>query len=113
MVALNAHPREIRGCEAADRRESSVKRLACDKLPSSGSGKRLHSRRERTILRNNVTPMKRLTWEQSEGSSLPLGVSWIEAEQAFNFAIHSEHAESVTRCSTLPRSGEPAADVPF
>jgi isoamylase len=54
------------------------------------------NKRERTILRNNVTPMKRLTWEQSEGSPLPLGVTWIEAEQAFNFAIHSEHAESVT-----------------
>jgi isoamylase len=54
------------------------------------------NKRERTILRNNVTLMKRLTWEQSEGSPLPLGVTWIEAEQAFNFAIHSEHAESVT-----------------
>jgi glycogen operon protein len=27
---------------------------------------------------------------------LPLGVTWIEQERAFNFAIHSEHAESVT-----------------
>jgi glycogen operon protein len=27
---------------------------------------------------------------------LPLGVKWIEEEQAFNFAVHSEHAESVT-----------------
>ena len=35
-------------------------------------------------------------WEQVEGSSLPLGVTWIEEEQAFNFAVHSEHAESVT-----------------
>ena len=71
-------------------------------------------KRERTILRNNVAPMKRLTWEQSEGSSLPLGVTWIEAEQAFNFAIHSEHAESVTLLLYAPTgSGEPAADVPF
>jgi isoamylase len=36
------------------------------------------------------------TWAQAEGSPLPLGVTWIEAEQAFNFALHSEHAESVT-----------------
>jgi isoamylase len=36
------------------------------------------------------------TWAQAEGSPLPLGVTWIEDEQAFNFAIHSEHAESVT-----------------
>ena len=35
-------------------------------------------------------------WEQAEGSPLPLGVTWIEEEQAFNFAVHSEHAESVT-----------------
>lgn len=39
---------------------------------------------------------KRRRWAQSEGSPLPLGVTWIEEEQAFNFAVHSEHAESVT-----------------
>jgi len=38
---------------------------------------------------------KRPTWEQAEGSPLPLGVTWIEEEQAFNFAVHSERAESV------------------
>ena len=27
---------------------------------------------------------------------MPLGATWIEAEQAFNFAVHAEHAESVT-----------------
>lgn len=27
---------------------------------------------------------------------MPLGVTWIEEEQAFNFAIHAEHAHSVT-----------------
>jgi len=39
---------------------------------------------------------KRPTWAQTEGSPLPLGVTWIEKEQAFNFAVHAEHAESVT-----------------
>src|SRR5215469_18563506 len=39
---------------------------------------------------------RRLTWEQTEGSPLPLGVTWIEEEQAFNFAVHAERAESVT-----------------
>jgi isoamylase len=39
---------------------------------------------------------KRPTWAQTEGSPLPLGVTWIEREKAFNFAIDSEHAESVT-----------------
>ena len=36
------------------------------------------------------------TWEQIEGSPLPLGACWIEEEQAFNFAIYAEHADSVT-----------------
>jgi len=39
---------------------------------------------------------ERPPWEQGEGSPLPLGVTWIEEEHAFNFAIHSEYAESVT-----------------
>src|SRR3984885_7347056 len=44
-----------------------------------------------------ATPLvKRPTWEQAEGNPLSLGVKWIEEEQAFNFAVHSEHAESVT-----------------
>jgi isoamylase len=38
----------------------------------------------------------RPTWEQVEGSPLPLGATWIEAEQAYNFAIQAEHADSVT-----------------
>jgi isoamylase len=40
--------------------------------------------------------MRPRTWEQVEGSPLPLGSTWIEEEQAFNFAICAEHAESVT-----------------
>jgi len=39
---------------------------------------------------------KRPTWAQAEGSPLPLGVTWMEEEQAFNFAVYAEHAESVT-----------------
>jgi isoamylase len=50
----------------------------------------------RITLRASVAETKRATWEEAEGSPLPLGVTWIEEEQAFNFAIHSEHAESVT-----------------
>ena len=37
----------------------------------------------------------RSSWARSEGSPLPLGVSWLEDEQAFNFAIHAEDAEAV------------------
>ncbi len=43
-----------------------------------------------------AAPAKRPTWAQAEGSPLPLGVTRIDEEQALNFAIHSEHAESVT-----------------
>jgi len=35
-------------------------------------------------------------WAHAEGLPLPLGAIWIEEEQAFNFAIYAEHAESVT-----------------
>jgi len=35
-------------------------------------------------------------WAQTEGNPLPLGVTWIEDEQAFNFSLYTEHAESVT-----------------
>ncbi|HUI43311.1 MAG TPA: isoamylase [Terriglobia bacterium] len=36
------------------------------------------------------------TWFAAEGSPSPLGVTWIEAEQAFNFALYSKDATSVT-----------------
>jgi isoamylase len=45
---------------------------------------------------DQLAAAKRHAWEQAEGSSLPLGVTWIEEEQAINFAVHAEHAESVT-----------------
>ena len=41
-------------------------------------------------------PPKRPTWAQAEGSPLPLGVTWIKEDRAFNFAVHAEFAESVT-----------------
>jgi isoamylase len=43
---------------------------------------------------SEISPVRR-TWAQREGSPLPLGATWIEEEQAFNFAVHAEHAESV------------------
>jgi isoamylase len=36
------------------------------------------------------------TWSKWEGSPSPLGVSWIEQERAYNFALYSEHATGVT-----------------
>jgi glycogen operon protein len=43
-----------------------------------------------------VASGKRPRWEQIEGTSLPLGATWIKNEEAFNFAVYAEHAESVT-----------------
>jgi isoamylase len=39
---------------------------------------------------------ERPRWGQTEGTPLPLGATWIEEEQAFNFAVYAEHAENVT-----------------
>ena len=36
------------------------------------------------------------SWARTEGSPLPLGVTWIERDQAFNFAVHAANAESVS-----------------
>ncbi len=38
----------------------------------------------------------RKSWASREGSSHPLGVYFVEADHAFNFAIYSKHAERVT-----------------
>lgn len=35
-------------------------------------------------------------WTAYEGSPFPSGIAWIESEQAYNFALYSKHAESVT-----------------
>ena len=43
-----------------------------------------------------VSPQICRRWAQTEGNPLPLGVTWIEDEHAFNFAVYSERAESVT-----------------
>ncbi|QDV48372.1 glycogen debranching protein [Gimesia fumaroli] len=37
-----------------------------------------------------------LNWESVEGSPYPLGVSWGDGKRAYNFAIYSKHAASVT-----------------
>src|SRR5689334_1616140 len=34
-------------------------------------------------------------WHAVEGSPSPFGVTWIEAERAYNFAIYSKHASGV------------------
>ena len=41
-------------------------------------------------------PPIRRRWAEAEGLPLPLGATWIEDEQAFNFSVYAEHAASVT-----------------
>jgi len=36
------------------------------------------------------------SWEKSEGSPWPLGATWVESRNAYNFALYSRHAGSVT-----------------
>src|ERR1700721_1242009 len=76
--------------------ESSKRCFVQRKTASRGNWDRLLTRAVQKGFpsRDEEVPVK--TWAQAEGSPLPLGVTWIEAEQAFNFALHSEHAESVT-----------------
>ncbi|MGH7388237.1 MAG: glycogen debranching protein [Candidatus Rokuibacteriota bacterium] len=38
----------------------------------------------------------RASWASLEGLPIPLGVSWIAEEDAWNFAVYSEHAKRVT-----------------
>ena len=35
-------------------------------------------------------------WAAQEGTPSPLGVTWVEEEQAYNFALYSKHATGVT-----------------
>jgi isoamylase len=61
----------------------------------------LKSDRNLSIDHREVT--RAATWEQVEGSPLPLGACWIEEEQSFNFAVCAEHAESVTLLLYAPQ----------
>ena len=61
---------------------------------------------------STISTQVRSRWAHSEGLPLPLGASWIEEEQAFNFALCAEHAESVALAPLFPRRfGEPNSDV--
>lgn len=43
-----------------------------------------------------VSPGTKIRWEATEGLPFPLGPTRIEEEDAYNFALYSKHAESVT-----------------
>ena len=38
----------------------------------------------------------RMSWSSNEGTPFPLGVTWVEEEHAYNFALYSKHAWDVT-----------------
>jgi isoamylase len=48
-------------------------------------------------------------WTQREGSPLPLGVTWVAQESAYNFALYSKHAERVVLLAF--REDDPANPV--
>ena len=61
---------------------------------------------------SGATSKPRLTWAHTEGLPLPLGVSWIEEDQAFNFAVCAEHAETVKLfLYSLSRFGKSSLDI--
>lgn len=39
---------------------------------------------------------ERKTWADREGTSFPLGATWMPAEKSYNFALYSKYAEKVT-----------------
>jgi glycogen operon protein len=49
------------------------------------------------------------SWERAEGSPAPLGVTWLEAEQGWNFALFSRHGCEVTL--QLYSAADPAKPV--
>ncbi len=53
------------------------------------------------------------SWASVEGAPWPLGVTWIEAERAYNFAIFSQHATAVTLLLYEDESSSPAFTYHF
>lgn len=49
----------------------------------------------RTPVKDWTPPSEVGRWSQTDGDPSPLGVSWLPAEQAYNFALYSRHASSV------------------
>ena len=74
-------------------------------VPSKQNSGNVKNRIDEAVADNNritdvaaaeVSLSKSPRWAQTEGTPLPLGATWIEEEQAFNFAVHAEHADGVT-----------------
>jgi isoamylase len=51
----------------------------------------------RPPLRDSVaTSRASASWSTQEGTPLPLGATWVAADQAYNFAVFAHHAKSIT-----------------
>ena len=78
-------------------------RVIADRRPSEpiqGSG--MHDERRRDDM-----SMVEGSWARDEGLPLPLGVTWVPEQRAYNFAIYSKHAERVVLqlfCSAMQTS---------
>jgi glycogen operon protein len=62
----------------------------------SGAPMRPHQGNEAATLGGSAHPGRLQRWETKEGSPSPLGATRIAEEQAYNFAIYSKYASSVT-----------------
>ena len=62
----------------------------------------------REATQDNPNLLQQGTWFSKEGSSSPLGVTWIEEEAAFNFALYSKGATEVV----LLLCSEPGLIIP-
>jgi isoamylase len=78
-------------------------RTKTQKEKDSGSI-RPHPRNEAGAIGGGAHPGIPQHWDMKEGSANPLGATWIAEEQAYNFAIYSKHASSVTLLLFGPES---------
>jgi glycogen operon protein len=53
-------------------------------------------------------------WEREEGSPTPVGATWVESEQAWNFSLYSRNATAVTLLLyAADETGTPLLEVPL
>jgi isoamylase len=68
-------------------------------MPGSG-GKEVKAMRRQIVPQRHARALEQVSstesWASAEGSPFPQGVSKIREENAYNFALYSKHAESVT-----------------
>jgi methionyl-tRNA formyltransferase len=81
LVATGQHLLSLEQVQPAGKRVMTI-----------GEFLRGHSMQAGQLLGRVIMP----SWQSVEGAAFPLGATWIAAEEAFNFALYSKHATSVT-----------------